>query len=163
MRRTLATMRWSDMDALGHVHNARFLEYFEAARADLVNELVDLGRPSGMSLVVARHEIDYLVPLVYRQEPIPVDLWVERIGRSSITLGYVVAEADHSIIYGRAVTVMVAVDIATGRSTTLPEFIREALSQYLREDGAMNAGPSAAVDVAPTPSADDESPGITNA
>ena len=85
MRRTLATCGGRTWTHSASVHNARFLEYFEAARADLVNELVDLGRPLRMSLVVARHEIDYLVPLVYRQEPIPVDLWVERIGGSSIT------------------------------------------------------------------------------
>lgn len=138
MRRTLAAMRWSDMDALGHVHNARFLEYFEAARADLVNELVDIGRPAGMSLLVARHEIDYLAPLVYRPTPVPVDLWVERIGNSSITVGYVVTEADHSVVYGKAITVMVAVDMTTGRAMTLPDFIREALQPYLREDGDMD-------------------------
>ena len=142
MRRTMAAMRWSDMDALGHVHNGRFLEYFEAARADLVNELVDIGRPDGLGLLVARHEVDYLVPLVYRRVPIAVDLWVERIGRTSFTVGYEVVEDDRSVIYGRALTVIVAVGLPSGRAEPLPDFVREALNGYLREPtDAEPAGP----------------------
>lgn len=132
-QRTLAVMRWSDMDALGHVHNARLLEYYEAARVALVADLVRLDRPAGIGLVVGRHEIDYRLPLVFRPEPVAVDLWVERIGNTSFTVGYTLCEPDGSVVYGRAKTVIVAIDMATGAPAPLPPQVREALADYLPE------------------------------
>ena len=129
-------MRWSDMDALGHVHNARFMEYYEAARTDLIHRLLREATDwQGVGLVVRRHEVDYLLPLVYRPRPIAVDTWVERIGTTSITLAYEAVEEDRSVIYGRAQTVMVTVDATTGQPVPLPESVSELLRQYQhRED-----------------------------
>ncbi len=122
------------MDALGHVHNARFLEYYEAARADLVEEIISIDRPTGIGLVVGRHEIDYLVPLIYRPAPLAVDLWTDRIGTTSFTVGSTVGEPDGSVIYGRARTVVVAIDTATGRPRPLPDEVRSVLSAYLLDE-----------------------------
>lgn len=134
-RRTMAHMRWSDMDALGHVHNARYLEYFEAARASLVQELIRIDRPIGIGLVVGRHEVDYLVPLVYRPEPVAVDMWLERLGTSSFTLSATVGEPDGGVIYSRARTVVVAVDAQSGRPVPLPGPIRMALADLVVDTG----------------------------
>lgn len=124
------------MDALGHVHNARFMEYYEAARTDLIHRLLREATDwQGVGLVVRRHEVDYLLPLVYRPRPIAVDTWVERIGTTSITLAYEAVEEDRSVIYGRAQTVMVTVDATTGQPVPLPESVSELLRQYQqRED-----------------------------
>ena len=49
----MAPMRWSDMDALGHVHNVRFMEYYEAARTDLIHRLLERGEDwQGVGMVV---------------------------------------------------------------------------------------------------------------
>ena len=58
-------LRWSDMDAYGHVNNVVFLRYLEEARIDF------LFRPDKdfkQGSVVARHEIDYMRPLVHRHD-----------------------------------------------------------------------------------------------
>lgn len=137
--RTLAQMRWSDMDALGHVHNATFLQYFELARARLVFELMGVPHRSDASLVVGRHEIDYLIPLVYRPEPIAVDTAVRRIGTSSFTLAGEVREPDGDAVYARIVTVIVAIDVRTGAPVPLSETVRSALGEY-READPVQAG-----------------------
>jgi acyl-CoA thioester hydrolase len=127
----MAPMRWSDMDALGHVHNARFMEYYEAARTDLVQRLLTtLGEAGGVGLVVRRHEVDYLLPLVYRPQPVVVDSWVTRIGRTSFALHHVAGEADGQTIYGQATTTIVAVDAGTGRPIEMPPQLREALAEF---------------------------------
>lgn len=124
-------MRWSDMDALGHVHNARFMEYYEAARTELIHLLLAEATDwQGVGLVVRRHEVDYLLPLVYRPRPIAVDTWIERIGTTSMTLAYEAVEEDRSVIYGRAQTVMVTVDATTGQPVALPESVRDLLREY---------------------------------
>lgn len=141
--RTLAVMRWSDMDALGHVHNGRFMEYYEAARAELVQRLLaETGDPAGVGLVVRRHEVDYLVPLVYRPAPVVVDTWIAKVGTSSVTLVHQAGEEDGSVVYGRATTTLVAVDAETGASRALPTTVRAALERYQ----ALDAVPAAAVD-----------------
>ena len=143
--RTLAAMRWSDMDALGHVHNARFMEYYEAARTELIHRLLAEATDwEGVGLVVRRNEVDYLVPLVYRPRPIAVDTWIERIGTTSMTLAYEAVEDDRSVIYGRARTVMVTVDAASGQPVPLPEPVRQLLHRYQESAGGPEAEGSVA-------------------
>ncbi|MFD9647859.1 acyl-CoA thioesterase, partial [Streptomyces sp. NPDC059082] len=57
-------LRWSDMDAFGHVNNVVFLRYLEEARIDFMFRLAPGdGSPSfSGGSVVARHEIDYKRP-----------------------------------------------------------------------------------------------------
>lgn len=133
--RTLAQLRWSDMDALGHVHNASFLQYFELGRAELVFSLLQVHRRSDASLVVRRHEVDYLRPLIYRPEPVAVDTWVARVGTTSFTLAAEVREPEvPAEVYARISTVIVAVDVQNGAAIHIGDPIREALAGYLAED-----------------------------
>lgn len=128
--RTLVQMRWSDMDALGHVHNTKFLEYFELARAKLVLELVAVPHRTNTTLVVGRHEVDYLAPLVYRPEQIAVDSEVADIGTTSFTLASAVLEPDGARHYARVRTVVVAVDATTGGPVPISAPIRAALENH---------------------------------
>jgi len=98
-------MRWSDMDAYGHVNNTEFFRYTEQARIEalaLVKALPDTGT------LVVRHEVEYLVPLEYRSGGVVVDVWVTRIGGAGFDLGYevsTVAERDQDQDGGPARTV----------------------------------------------------------
>jgi hypothetical protein len=76
-------MRWSDMDVFGHVNNVNFLRYLEEARIDFTfttaGEVGEKAFSEGS--VVARHEIDYLIPLVYHPEPVTIETWITKLGR----------------------------------------------------------------------------------
>jgi len=52
-------MRWSDMDAYGHVNNVVFLTYFEMARVDLFFDRASLEEQTGLrrGAVVAAHDV----------------------------------------------------------------------------------------------------------
>jgi acyl-CoA thioester hydrolase len=134
--RVLAQMRWADIDALGHVHNAAFLQYFELARARLVFSAVDPPAPKGLALVVRRHEIDYLRPLIYRRASVAVDSHVARIGRSSLLVSGTVREPDDDIVYATVSTVLVAIDTASGAAVAIPDDVRRALGAPTGEDEA---------------------------
>jgi acyl-CoA thioester hydrolase len=84
-------MRWSDMDAYGHVNNVQYLRFFEDARIEAFaahragagsKSLLDAG------ILVVRHEIEYLKPLRWRPEPVHIDLWLTRLGGARIDVGY---------------------------------------------------------------------------
>ncbi|AIA03691.1 MULTISPECIES: acyl-CoA thioesterase [Streptomyces] len=136
-------LRWSDMDAFGHVNNAVFVRYLEEARIDFMSRLAPGdGSPSftGGS-VVARHEIDYLRQLVHRPEPVTVELWVQKISAASMTVGYEVKDED--TVYLRASTVVVPFDFAAGRPRRLTAEEKAILKEYLddaaHQEGAVGA------------------------
>ncbi|UCM88130.1 acyl-CoA thioesterase [Streptomyces marincola] len=127
-------LRWSDMDSFGHVNNVVYLRYLEEARIDFMFRLArraDSGAFTGGS-VVARHEIDYLRPLVHRHEPLTVETWITKIGGASATVAYEIK--DEETVYARAVTVVVPFDLEQGRPRRLTAQEREFLGEYLDDE-----------------------------
>jgi acyl-CoA thioester hydrolase len=96
------TVRWRDVDALGHVNHAVFLTYLEEGRDAFYTRLLG-GDPS---YVVVRLEIDFRAEVRYPDRRVTVRIEAERMGTTSLTTreaivtppGEVAAEA-------RAVTV----------------------------------------------------------
>ena len=127
-------MRWSDMDAYGHVNNVQFLTYLEEARVEMFFELGrrrsdDEADMLATGVLVARHEIRYTRPLVHRNEPIPIDVWVTRIGGASFELAYEVH--DEGNVYATAASTLVTFDFRTERPRRLTASERSFLLEYL--------------------------------
>ncbi len=129
-------LRWSDMDAYGHVNNVQFLRLLEDARVIGFREwfgedrsLLDRG------VVVARHEIEYLAPLRFRHAPITVDMWATRISGASFDLAYEVRDPEYhgDAVYARAETTLVAYDFATAAPRRMVEQERATLRQVSGE------------------------------
>ncbi|MFY4723367.1 acyl-CoA thioesterase [Streptomyces sp. LaBMicrA B280] len=132
MRHTYACpLRWSDMDAYGHVNNAVFIRYLEEAR---INFLFRPDKEFRQGSVVARHEIDYKRQLVHRHHPVDIELWVTEIRAASFTITYEVKDADE--VYVRASTVVVPFDFEAQRPRRITSEEREFLQQYLEKAGA---------------------------
>ena len=109
-------VRWSDVDLFGHVNNAAYLGYLDDARFTLFPAMgVDaVGALTASMLVVVKHEIDYLAPLTFRPAPFAVDVWVPRIGRSSVDFAYEIVDlANPETIYLLARSRMVQLDTAS--------------------------------------------------
>ena len=115
-------VRFSDLDAYGHVNNATYFTYFEAARTRLFMEpFLALGR-QGLLLLVVRAECDYQRPIELTDRVV-VDLVVERVGRSSFDIAYTLHNGAGAN-YARAKTVMVCFDAKLGKPVSIPrEFL----------------------------------------
>ena len=124
-QRIMTPLRWSDMDAYGHVNNVQFLRLLEDARvlAFHGHGSDDGGSMVSTGLLVARHEIDYIVPLHYRPQPVAIDLWVSELGAATFEMGYEVLDDsdDRRTVYARAESTMVAVDLGSGRPRRFTE------------------------------------------
>jgi acyl-CoA thioester hydrolase len=124
-------LRWSDMDAFGHVNNVVFLRYLEEARIDFT--FTNAGEAGEKAFsegsVVARHEVDYLRPLVYRPEPIIIETWLTKLGNASFTVAYEIK--DEETVYVRASTIVVPYDLAAARPRRLTPGERAFLFDYL--------------------------------
>lgn len=135
-------LRWSDMDALRHVNNVQFLRFLEDARVQMMVEAGRRTLESDLGVVVVRHEIDYRRPLLFRPEPVVVDTWVTRIGRTSYAVAYEIREEHGDVVYATAATVMVCVDLVTGAPRPVDELMRAALEGFL-DDGEIADGDAA--------------------
>jgi acyl-CoA thioester hydrolase len=133
------------MDAFGHVNNVVYLRYLEEARIDFMFRLArgaDGDSFAGGS-VVARHEIDYLRPLVHRHGPVTIETWVTKLSAASATFAYEVKDPDTGTVYARAATVVVPYDLEAERPRRLTAGERAFLEGYF-DDSAAAAGATAA-------------------
>jgi acyl-CoA thioester hydrolase len=124
-------LRWSDMDAFGHVNHARTVTLLEEARAELLfNEAGRqglLGMAEGM--VVARVVIDYHAPLAYTAGTLQVRLSVRELRAASFLLDYS-AYAHQAASVATAETLMVPYDLKAGRPRRLTEDERAFLAEW---------------------------------
>lgn len=125
-----AHVRWDDIDAFGHINNAKYLTYIQEARFDFTwLSRIRAGQKSYLTdMVVARAEVDYIEPIYEAGFDAQVDIWVSRIGNSSFDLSYEI-KSDKGL-HARAKTVQVAVDMVTKKSRPLTDEEREFLTQY---------------------------------
>jgi acyl-CoA thioester hydrolase len=124
-------IRFADIDALAHVNNAVFLTYMEVPRTALWAERVGEVRVQEIDFVLARVEIDYRRPVLFN-DSLVCDLWIEKIGRSSFTVGYRFAVGGEAVAVARSVQVFV--DLATGASKPVPDSFRERVREFVSAD-----------------------------
>lgn len=84
------------MDQLGHVNNVTYVDYLQEARVDMLrlHAPVTGGEELAEGVVVVKHEVDYRVPLVYREEPVSIETWVTKVGAASFTMAYEIFDED---------------------------------------------------------------------
>lgn len=131
--RVRVPLRWSDMDAYGHINNVQFLRLLEDARVIGFEEWFGQNRSVlAEGILVARHEIEYLAPLVFRVPPIVVEMWATRIGGAGFDLAYEVCDGDgpEDVVYARAETTLALYDFATARPRRMAPDLRQMLEKH---------------------------------
>lgn len=139
------TLRWADLDAYGHVNNAAMLTLLEEARiaafwaSDAAPDvdgalphrtaLLDAGPRASTLTLIARQEVEYLLPIEYTRVPLTIRLWLSHIGGASIDVSYEVLLGGQ--VHAVAVTVIVLVDAATGRPRRVTPDEREAWGRHV--------------------------------
>jgi acyl-CoA thioester hydrolase len=134
-------LRWSDLDAYGHVNNARFLTLYEEARVALMfGDALEAGLVSfGRGIVISRHEVDYLRPVDYvpagggRLPKVRIEMWVEHIRPSRFTVAYELFDGD--VLAGRARSVLVPFDLASSQPRRLTDAERAFLTDWVEAGG----------------------------
>ena len=115
-------IRWDDIDAFGHVNNAKYLTYIQEARF-LWSPIIEM--------VVARAEVDFIEAIYEGGRFYDINLWVESIGNSSFTMAYEVV-GDNGVVHAKVKTVQVVVSMETMKSRPLKDSEREFLNSYLK-------------------------------
>jgi acyl-CoA thioester hydrolase len=123
-------VRFSDLDAYGHVNNAVFFTYLETARTKLFLEKFLDFMNDGLFFLVAKAECEYKKPIDLTDRVV-VDMSVTRIGNASFDIDYSMHNGN-GIVFALAKTVMVCFDRSVNRPTTLPDPLRQAFCGEMR-------------------------------
>jgi acyl-CoA thioester hydrolase len=117
------TVRFRDLDGMGHVNNAVFLTYLEQARLAWFGEAEELPLND---VILARTEIDFRSPL-HVAESVEVGVRPSRIGTKSFELEYELRAGGRLV--AEAKSVLVGYDYERGTSVAVPERWRRRLSE----------------------------------
>lgn len=128
-------VRWTDLDAYGHVNNAKVFDYVQQARITATTKwdptMARAGsRESRHLWLVARQDVDYLAQMDHRMDPYEVLVAPVAIGSSSITLATEIIDPVSGAVAVRGRTVLVCADL-DGRKTPLDDVTRTRLEGHL--------------------------------
>jgi acyl-CoA thioester hydrolase len=107
------TVRFRDLDSLGHMNNAVYATFVEQARIAFLS-------PQGAdveNMILARLEIDFRSP-VELGDTVEIAVTPTRVGTKSFDLAYELRAGDR--VVAEAKTVLVAYDYSQARSVELP-------------------------------------------
>lgn len=130
---TAVEVRYTDIDTYGHVNNATYATYFEEARIDYLNDVVDAseallsGGESGTGIVIANLEVDFVQP-VRISDSVTVAVRIPRLGEKSFPFEYEVRTENGVAATGE--TTVVAYDRDAESSRSIPEDWRSAITQF---------------------------------
>jgi acyl-CoA thioester hydrolase len=121
-------VQWGDMDALGHVNNARYFTWFESARIALFDRvgLPATGVPE-VGPILAHTRCDFLAPVRYPAVAL-TGTRIASLGNTSFQMDYLVAlaEAPEAPV-ARGAGVVVLIDYRSGAKVPISEELRAAL------------------------------------
>lgn len=132
-------VRYAEIDAQGIVFNAHYLTYFDTAITELYRSLgIHFSGHEASTLEYDYHlvksVIEYHAP-IYFDEVIDVYVGLSRIGNSSLTFKlFIYGEADETPRTSGEI-IWVYANRKTGKSSPLPEDIRETLAPFVLLDG----------------------------
>ena len=115
------TVRFRDLDSMGHMNNAVYATFLEQARLAFLSQY----GAHVQNMILARLEIDFRSPVEFG-ETIEIAVTPTRVGTKSFDLEYVL-RADERVV-AEAKTVLVAYDYAEARSVEIPDEWKERLA-----------------------------------
>jgi acyl-CoA thioester hydrolase len=128
------SVRWADMDSMGHINNAKYFTYCESARMSYFAAVHMLdhreGEKHGPALAAAH--LNFRQQVRYPAE-LEVLTRVSEIGRSSFRMDYEIVYRGTETLGQRVADghgVIVWVDYGTGRSIPLPESLKQEIRQF---------------------------------
>ncbi len=134
-------LRWADMDSLGHVNNVVYVDYLQEARVDMmrVHAPARGGEELAEGVVVVRHEVEFVAPLVFRFEPVRIESWVSDVRAATFTMAYEILDElpdGQRRVYLRARSVLTPYVFSEERPRRIRAEETEVLKRFLESEPA---------------------------
>lgn len=125
---------FDDLDAFQILHNARYLVLFEHAIGSFWRLLgwggaLDFNSNPDQFHLVRANQVEYLRPVSGTGE-VRIRVWVEKLGRTSLTFGLRVMPMDEDVDHAHGQRVIVRIDPETRKPTPWSDEFRESIAPY---------------------------------
>lgn len=129
-------VRWGDMDAFGHVNNAKYFTYCESARIAYFDRIdLDACKEApehGPAVVTATCNFRQQV---HHPAELDVGARVTKVGRTSFTIEYVILRRGTEEVVADGSSVAVWVDYGAGKSIPVPDELKRRIRELDGLDG----------------------------
>lgn len=125
-------VRYGDLDAQGHLNNAKYLTYFEQAR---VRYFVELGLFTfgqsfmDIGMIMAEAKVTYHAPVEYGT-PVKVGACTRKLGNKSMTAEQSIVHAETGEVFASGYVILVAFDYHTQTTIPIPDEMREKIIAF---------------------------------
>jgi len=123
---SLIPIRWGDMDAYGHVNNTVYFRFMEQARVEYLEGLGYKAMPHGTAPVIISTACTFMIPFTY-PGTVELKMYAGKPGRSSIPTRFEFRLQGCDSLYATGEAKIVWMDVATGRSVSIPDSLRALL------------------------------------
>lgn len=122
-------VRWADMDALGHVNNTAYFEYFEIARIAYLERIGVI--PPRLDLweygfILGENSCRYRAPVTY-PDTLLIGARVSGLGEDRFIMEYEAHSREQERVVAEGDTLIVSYDYVAGRRVPLRAEYREAI------------------------------------
>ncbi len=125
-------VRYGDLDAQGHLNNAKYLTFFEQAR---IRYFIELGLFTfgqsfmDIGVIMAEAKVTYHTPVEYGT-PVKAGACVCKLGNKSMTVKQAIVHAETGEVFTSGYVILVAFDYHTQTTVPIPEEVRAVLSAF---------------------------------
>ena len=137
------TVRFSDCDPMGHLNNARYIDYMLNAREDHLKQAYQINlleyHKQGIAWVVRRHDIQYVRPAFYN-EVVCIESRLIELGESHVLVEMLMFDEQQTTLKAILWTNFTSVDVKTCRRKEHPAAFMEFAADVKVDDVNIPAG-----------------------
>lgn len=124
------SLRFGDIDSMGHVNNAVAMTLFELGRARFFADVLGVERVEDYEFILAEAAVRYRIPILL-QDRVRVRMFITDVARSSFRFRAELFDPRDGRVYTEAETVQVMYDYAAGRPKPIPAEFRERVRDFI--------------------------------
>jgi YbgC/YbaW family acyl-CoA thioester hydrolase len=141
--KTFYTVRFSDCDPMGHLNNARYIDYMLNAREDHLKQAYQIDlleyHKQGIGWVVRRHDIQYVRPAFYN-ETVCIESRLIELADSHVMVEMLMFDEKQTTLKAIMWTSFTSVDVKTGRKKEHPAAFMDFATTIKVDDVNIHAG-----------------------
>ena len=123
------TVRWGDMDAMGHVNNAMYFRYLESTRLDWFRQIGFQPDPQGQGPVIVNAFCNFYRQLEYPDDML-LKMYVSDPARTTFESWITIEKADQpGVICAAGGATTIWVDFPKQKAVDLPDWMRQLVTE----------------------------------
>ena len=127
------SIRFRDIDSMGHINNAVFFTFFEEGRKAFLNKILNISDPDDYNFILAHISCDFLKP-VKINDLITLQLWIGKTRSKSFTFIYKLINTEDDVLaYAKGESVQVFFDYKKNCTIQIPNEFLDKISEYTED------------------------------